>query len=351
MTRPYRPDELVIPRPRASRTSPAEPRALRRRRSRTGRGATVTGALADHRRGAVRGRAAGPRRSRGGDRPRGRRRSRSGGWCRRRSRGALVKRLAVLVDEHKADVGELVSIEAGKIPSEALGEVQEMIDICDFAVGLSRQLDGRTMRLGAARPPADGDVASARRGRRDHGLQLSGGGVVLEHRGRAGVRRHRGVEAVADDSADRARLLGAARRAPRRVRRPGRAAPLVVGGTEVARGAGRRARRGAGVSATGSERMGSAGGTAGGRALRPAACSSWAATTRRSCAPSADLELATRGIVFAAAGTAGQRCTTLRRLIVARGRRRRARRPARRACLPPAADRRPARPTGRWSGR
>ena len=60
-------------------------------------------------------------------------------------RGALVKRLGELLSEHKADVAELVSIEAGKITSEALGEVQETIDVCDFAVGLSRQLDGRTM--------------------------------------------------------------------------------------------------------------------------------------------------------------------------------------------------------------
>src|SRR5213076_2477344 len=60
-------------------------------------------------------------------------------------RGALVKRLGALLSEHKADVAELVTIEAGKITSESLGEVQEAIDICDFAVGLSRQLDGRTM--------------------------------------------------------------------------------------------------------------------------------------------------------------------------------------------------------------
>ena len=60
-------------------------------------------------------------------------------------RGALVKRLGVLLTEHKSDVAELVTIEAGKIPSEALGEVQEMIDICDFAVGLSRQLYGLTI--------------------------------------------------------------------------------------------------------------------------------------------------------------------------------------------------------------
>ena len=60
-------------------------------------------------------------------------------------RGALVKRFGGLLDEHKAELAELITIEAGKIPSEALGEVQEMIDICDFAVGLSRQLEGRTM--------------------------------------------------------------------------------------------------------------------------------------------------------------------------------------------------------------
>ena len=60
-------------------------------------------------------------------------------------RGALVKRLGELLPEHKADLADLISVEVGKIRSEALGEVQEMIDICDFAVGLSRQLDGRTM--------------------------------------------------------------------------------------------------------------------------------------------------------------------------------------------------------------
>src|SRR5262245_21568027 len=60
-------------------------------------------------------------------------------------RGGLVRRLGELLREHKAELGELVSIEAGKIRSEGLGEVQEMIDICDFAVGLSRQLHGLTI--------------------------------------------------------------------------------------------------------------------------------------------------------------------------------------------------------------
>ncbi len=60
-------------------------------------------------------------------------------------RGRLVKRLGELIGEHKQALADLVTIEVGKIGSEALGEVQEMIDICDLAVGLSRQLFGRTM--------------------------------------------------------------------------------------------------------------------------------------------------------------------------------------------------------------
>src|SRR5690606_24488028 len=55
-------------------------------------------------------------------------------------RGELVRLLGAELRAAKEDLGALVSIEAGKIPSEGLGEVQEMIDICDFAVGLSRQL-------------------------------------------------------------------------------------------------------------------------------------------------------------------------------------------------------------------
>lgn len=60
-------------------------------------------------------------------------------------RGALVKRFGELLKDHKDDLATLVSLEAGKITSEARGEVQEMIDVCEFAVGLSRQLYGKTM--------------------------------------------------------------------------------------------------------------------------------------------------------------------------------------------------------------
>ena len=60
-------------------------------------------------------------------------------------RGDLVRRYGEVLRYHKDALGRLVSLEAGKILSEGLGEVQEMIDICDFAVGLSRQLYGRTI--------------------------------------------------------------------------------------------------------------------------------------------------------------------------------------------------------------
>jgi aldehyde dehydrogenase (NAD+) len=60
-------------------------------------------------------------------------------------RGQLVRRLGELIRQHKDALGELISLEVGKIKSEGLGEVQEMIDICEFAVGLSRQLHGLTI--------------------------------------------------------------------------------------------------------------------------------------------------------------------------------------------------------------
>jgi len=60
-------------------------------------------------------------------------------------RGEWVRRLANAIREHKADLAKLIALEMGKIEAESLGEVQEVIDIADFAVGLSRQLYGNTM--------------------------------------------------------------------------------------------------------------------------------------------------------------------------------------------------------------
>ena len=60
-------------------------------------------------------------------------------------RGELIRQFSSLLRQHKTELAQLVAIEAGKVSSEGLGEVQEMIDICDFAVGLSRQLHGLTI--------------------------------------------------------------------------------------------------------------------------------------------------------------------------------------------------------------
>ncbi|HZV35912.1 MAG TPA: aldehyde dehydrogenase family protein, partial [Verrucomicrobiae bacterium] len=60
-------------------------------------------------------------------------------------RGEIIRQLGNALREAKQDLGRLVTLEAGKIPAEGEGEVQEMIDICDFAVGLSRQLYGLTI--------------------------------------------------------------------------------------------------------------------------------------------------------------------------------------------------------------
>jgi aldehyde dehydrogenase (NAD+) len=60
-------------------------------------------------------------------------------------RGEIVRQVSEELRKNKSDLGQLVSYEMGKSLQEGLGEVQEMIDICDFAVGLSRQLHGLTM--------------------------------------------------------------------------------------------------------------------------------------------------------------------------------------------------------------
>ena len=228
-------------------------------------------------------------------------------------RGAFVKRLGELLGEHKADVAELVTIEAGKIRSESLGEVQEAIDICDFAVGLSRQLDGRTM-------------PSERPGHRlmETWHPLGVVGVITAFNFPAAVWSwNAAVAFVCGDTivwkpssmtaltsmacsalVDRAASeCGAPAAVQRLVIAGAREGQALVDSPDVAL-----------VSATGSERMGTeiAPRVAArmGRALLELGGNNAAVV-----APSADLELAQRGIVFAAAGTAGQRCTTLRRVI------------------------------------
>jgi aldehyde dehydrogenase (NAD+) len=229
-------------------------------------------------------------------------------------RGAVIKRLGGLLAEHQADVAQLVSIEAGKIGSEALGEVQEMIDICDFAVGLSRQLEGRTM---ASERPRHRLMETW------HPLGVVG--VITAFNFPAAVWSWNAAVALACGDTvvwkpspmtaltalacaallDRAAAdCGAPADLNAVVVADAQAGQTLVDSPDVAL-----------VSATGSERMGAevAPRVAArmGRCLLELGGNNGAIVT-----PSADLELATRGIVFAAAGTAGQRCTTMRRLIV-----------------------------------
>jgi aldehyde dehydrogenase (NAD+) len=229
-------------------------------------------------------------------------------------RGNVVKRLGELFTEHKSAVADLITIEAGKIRSEALGEVQEVIDICDFAVGLSRQLYGRTM-------------PSERPGHRlmETWHPLGVVGVISAFNFPAAVWSwNTAVALVCGDAVvwkpspltpltsaacssllDRAlRECGAQPQVHRLVIADAEAGALLIDSPDVVL-----------VSATGSERMG--------REIAPRVAARFGrvllelgGNNAAVVTPSADLELAARGIVFAAAGTAGQRCTTLRRLIV-----------------------------------
>jgi aldehyde dehydrogenase (NAD+) len=229
-------------------------------------------------------------------------------------RGDLVRRLGELLTEHKADLAALVTLEAGKIESEALGEVQEMIDICDFAVGLSRQLYGRTMpserplhRLSETWHPL-GVVAVITAFNFpvavwawNTALALVAGDTVI----------WKPSEITPLTAAACTALL---ERAARESHAPSGIHHLVQGGRDLGEQLVDDPRV-ALVSATGSVRMGRAIGprvaTRFGRSLLELGGNNAAIVS-----DSADLKLAAGGIVFAAAGTAGQRCTSLRRLIV-----------------------------------
>jgi aldehyde dehydrogenase (NAD+) len=229
-------------------------------------------------------------------------------------RGALVARLGELLVEHKADLATLVTIEAGKITSEARGEVQEMIDICQFAVGLSRQLYGRT-------------IASERPGHRlmETWHPLGVVGVITAFNFPVAVWAwNTAVALVCGDTvvwkpSELTPLTAIAcqaliERAAADVGAVGNVCRLIQGGREIGELLVDDPRV-ALVSATGSVRMGQQVGPRVaqrfGKSLLELGGNNAAIVT-----PSADLDLAVRGIVFSAAGTAGQRCTTLRRVIV-----------------------------------
>ncbi len=231
-------------------------------------------------------------------------------------RGELVRLLGEELRQFKPELGRLVTLEAGKIGSEGLGEVQEMIDICDFAVGLSRQLYGLT--IATERP-------SHRMMETWHPLGVVG--VISAFNFPVAVWAWNAALALVCGNSvvwkpsEKTPLtaLGVQALVGRAIARFGADAPdglslLLIGG----RAAGEALvadRRVALVSATGSTAMG--------RAVAPVLAARFArqilelgGNNAAIVAPSADLDLALRGVAFAAMGTAGQRCTTLRRLFV-----------------------------------
>ncbi len=230
-------------------------------------------------------------------------------------RGELVRLFGEELRANKAALGRLVTLEAGKIIQEGLGEVQEMIDICDFAVGLSRQLYGLT-------------IASERPGHRmmETWHPLGPVGVISAFNFPVAVWAWNACLAfVCGDSviwkpSEKTPLTALAtqklfeKAAARFGDAPQGLSQLIQGGRGIGEQLAADARVPL-VSATGSTRMG--------KSLAPVVAARLGRTilelggnNAMIVAPSADLKLAERAITFAAVGTAGQRCTTLRRVIV-----------------------------------
>jgi aldehyde dehydrogenase (NAD+) len=229
-------------------------------------------------------------------------------------RGELVRLLGEELRAAKADLALLVTIEAGKTLSEGLGEVQEMIDICDYAVGLSRQLFGLTIAterpehrmMETWRPLGVVGVISAFNfpvavWSWNAAIALVCGDPVVWKPSEKTPLTALAVQALFERAAAR---FGAA---------PANLSSVLIGGREAGEAlvAAPLARL---VSATGSTAMG--------RAVAPVLAARFAravlelgGNNAAIVCPSADLDLTARAVAFAAMGTAGQRCTSLRRLL------------------------------------
>ncbi|HET6601177.1 MAG TPA: aldehyde dehydrogenase family protein [Gaiella sp.] len=230
-------------------------------------------------------------------------------------RGELVRLLGEELRREKEELGALVTLEVGKIAQEGLGEVQEMIDICDFAVGLSRQLYGKS-------------IASERPGHRltETWHPLGPVAVISAFNFPVAVWSWNAALAlVCGDPviwkpSERTPLTAIAttsllRRAAERFGDvPDGLFELVLGGADRA------------VQLADDERIplvSATGSTAMGKAIAPRISGrlgrsllELGGNNAAIVAPSADFDLVVRAVLFAAVGTAGQRCTSLRRLIV-----------------------------------
>ncbi len=230
-------------------------------------------------------------------------------------RGELIRRIGNIAREHKEDLARIITLESGKILAEALGEVQEWIDVCDFAVGLSRQLHGKT-------------IVSERPGHRmmEQWHPLGPVAVITAFNFPMAVWAWNSMiglvcgNTMVFKPSEKAPLCALACQAvlekaldsmpelPRGI------SSVIIGDRDIGQliAADKRFPL---VSATGSTAMGrSVGETVGARLGR--SLLELGGNNAMIVSETADLDLALRAIVFAAAGTAGQRCTTLRRLIV-----------------------------------
>ncbi|MBI2730882.1 MAG: aldehyde dehydrogenase family protein [Sphingobacteriales bacterium] len=229
-------------------------------------------------------------------------------------RGEVVRQIGEALRLHKNDLGKLVSYEMGKSLQEGLGEVQEMIDICDFAVGLSRQLHGLTMH--SERP-------LHRMYEQWHPLGIVG--IISAFNFPVAVWSWNTMLAwVCGDvciwkPSEKVPLCAVACQhivaevfAKNNV--PEGVNNLLVGGREVGEWMSHDERVPL-VSATGSTRMGKAVGAAVGARLGRALLE-LGGNNAIIISKDADLDIAVRGALFGAVGTAGQRCTTTRRLII-----------------------------------
>jgi len=234
-------------------------------------------------------------------------------------RGELIRLLGEELRAGKAALGRLVSIEVGKITSEGLGEVQEMIDICDFAVGLSRQLYGLTIAT---------ERSEHRMMESWHPLGVTGiisafNFPVAVWSWNAALAMVCGNSTVWKPS-EKTPLTALAtqalfEKALKRYVAEGGTAPanlstLLIGGRAIGEALVDHAKVPL-VSATGSTAMG--------RTVGPKLAARFArgilelgGNNAAIVCPTADLDLTLRGVAFSAMGTAGQRCTSLRRLFV-----------------------------------
>jgi aldehyde dehydrogenase (NAD+) len=234
-------------------------------------------------------------------------------------RGELVRLLGEELRAHKEPLGRLVTIEAGKILSEGLGEVQEMIDICDFAVGLSRQLHGLT--IATERP--EHRMMETWHPRGVTGIMTAFNFPVAVWSWNAALALVCGNACVWKPS-EKTPLTAIAcqalfDRAAARWASADRAIPmglstLLLGGREIGELL---------VDHPGVPLVSATGSTAMGRAIAPRLSQRLAhailelgGNNGAIVCPSADLDLTVRAVAFATMGTAGQRCTTLRRLFV-----------------------------------